>query len=400
MENECASDGDGDMCSGHGRCFAGECQCVQGYYGILCNSISERDVIVPGGKKKEEREELMIDGVATSGVASNGTEASAGLGRSLLALVEDGEQRLKKPTRASPPTSEQSEQKKPSPSSIRFVSASAKLKAIATSTMKLTARTGQKCPNSCSGHGDCDTSKGQCLCASGFTGLDCSKTSQVVLEESTGVEESTDGKTGISKQESTGTGCAATCKAERGTCESLNGHVQCVCRPDSMWSSGNSDGSPNLEKCDKEECPGRCGMDDASGIAKGACNERGECTCDIGFAGASCEIECPNRCSSHGRCDRNMAANTEASYHCFCESPWTGKACDQTSHSNVVVSSMVVIAIGTFIVGLCCIPLMREYWTQRETERYRDIIKGERDLRDQLEAMGISENGSVGSMNT
>merc|ERR1712127_770591 len=69
--------------------------------------------------------------------------------------------------------------------------------------------------------------------------------------------------TGISKQESTGTGCAATCKAERGTCESLNGHVQCVCRPDSMWSSGNSDGSPNLEKCDKEECPGRCGMDDA-----------------------------------------------------------------------------------------------------------------------------------------
>ena len=48
---------------------------------------------------------------------------------------------------------------------------------------------------------------------------------------------------------------------------------------------------------------------------------------------------------------------------------------------------------------------MREYWTQRETERYRDIIKGERDLRDQLEAMGISDNGGgggggVGSMNT
>ena len=84
-----------------------------------------------------------------------------------------------------------------------------------------------------------------------------------MLEESTGVEESTDVKTGISKQESTGTGCAATCKTEHGTCESLNGKVQCVCRPDSLWSSGNSDGSPNLEKCDKEECPGRCGMDDA-----------------------------------------------------------------------------------------------------------------------------------------
>ena len=58
MENECASDVDGDVCSGRGRCFAGECQCVQGYYGILCNSISERDVIVPGGKK--EKEELHV----------------------------------------------------------------------------------------------------------------------------------------------------------------------------------------------------------------------------------------------------------------------------------------------------------------------------------------------------
>ena len=94
-----------------------------------------------------------------------------------------------------------------------------------------------------------------------------------------------------------------------------------------------------------------------------------------------------------------MASNAETSYHCFCESPWTGKACDRTAHSNVVVSSMVVIAIGTFIIGLCCIPLMREYWQQRETERYRDIIKGERDLRDQLEAMGIAEGGG-GSLNS
>ena len=153
MENECASDGDGDVCSGHGRCFAGECQCVQGYYGILCNSISERDVIVPGGKK--EKEELIIDGVVAAaaelGVASNGTGVSAGLGRSLLALVEDGEERLKKPTRAaSSQTSEQNELKKHSTtSSIRFVSSSSKLKAAAASTMKLTARIGNKCPNSC-----------------------------------------------------------------------------------------------------------------------------------------------------------------------------------------------------------------------------------------------------------
>jgi len=143
---------------------------------------------------------------------------------------------------------------------------------------------------------------------------------------------------------------------------------------------------------DREMCPGRCGMDDSSGIAKGMCNAMGMCECDVGYAGDSCEVECVNRCSSHGRCEKNMASNSKTSYHCFCESPWTGVACDKTAHSNVVVSSMVIVAIATFIVGLCCIPLMREYWQQREQSRYRDIIKGERDLRDQLEAMGINSS--------
>ena len=128
------------------------------------------------------------------------------------------------------------------------------------------------------------------------------------------------------------------------------------------------------------------------GIAKGECTDLGMCECDVGYAGDSCEVECTNRCSSHGRCMKNMASNEKTSYHCFCESPWTGAACDVTAHSNIVVSSMVIVAIATFIVGLCCIPLMREYWQQREQERYRDIIKGERDLRDQLEAMGISSS--------
>ena len=54
-----------------------------------------------------------------------------------------------------------------------------------------------------------------------------------------------------------------------------------------------------------------------------------------------------------------------------------------------MVNSMVVVACIVFAMGLCCVPLMKEYWQERENKRYRDIIKGERDLRDQLEEMGI-----------
>jgi hypothetical protein len=260
------------------------------------------------------------------------------------------------------------------------------------STKVTVAATPISCPGDCSGHGDCDEEKGECLCASGWSGLDCSKQSQIALEKASGVVTTTDPVTGTTTTKETGTGCAATCNSARGTCETINGNMQCLCKPNSMWASGNADSTPNTQKCDREMCPGRCGMDDSSGIAKGMCNAMGMCECDVGYAGDSCEVECVNRCSSHGRCEKNMASNSKTSYHCFCESPWTGVACDKTAHSNVVVSSMVIVAIATFIVGLCCIPLMREYWQQREQSRYRDIIKGERDLRDQLEAMGINSS--------
>jgi hypothetical protein len=79
-----------------------------------------------------------------------------------------------------------------------------------------------------------------------------------------------------------------------------------------------------------------------------------------------------------------MASNEDASYHCFCESPWTGAACDKTAHASMVVNSLVIVAIVTFVMGLCCIPLAKEYWQQREQQRYKDIIKGDSDLRDQI----------------
>ena len=97
-----------------------------------------------------------------------------------------------------------------------------------------------------------------------------------------------------------------------------------------------------------------------------------------------------NRCSSHGRCDRNMNAGDDAvSYHCFCEPQWTGAACDAMAHSGLVANSLIVISILTFVIGLCCIPFMKEYWQEQEKQRYQEIIQGDDDLRDQLEKMGI-----------
>ena len=58
----------------------------------------------------------------------------------------------------------------------------------------------------------------------------------------------TDPVTGTTTTKETGTGCAATCNSARGTCETINGNMQCLCKPNSMWASGNADSTPNTQK--------------------------------------------------------------------------------------------------------------------------------------------------------
>ena len=194
---------------------------------------------------------------------------------------------------------------------------------------------------------------------------------QAKKTELEGVKQASDGS---ERFQSTGTGCHATCKSDRGTCvESKNAksgqmEMKCKCKAGSMWTNGNDPLS-----CDKEECPKRCGMA-ADGVANGVC-VLGACKCDNGFGGNDCTHMCPQRCSGHGRCE--MSQNNDKSYHCFCEAPWTGIACDQATHSNLMVSSMIAVAIITFIVGLCCIPLMKEYWEKREKDKYLAIVRGD-----------------------
>ena len=52
------------------------------------------------------------------------------------------------------------------------------------------------------------------------------------------------------------------------------------------------------------ECPGWDGVSMASVCSnRGLCNYEGECECNPGFVGRSCEYECPNGCSGHGVCE-------------------------------------------------------------------------------------------------
>ena len=218
---------------------------------------------------------------------------------------------------------------------------------------KASRATASTCPNGCSNNGVCKNSV--CECNPGFSGSDCGQLSQAKKKELLN-------------------SCKATCKPERGTCvegksvKTGQMEVTCKCKPGSMWTNGADPSS-----CDKEQCPKRCGMG-ADGVANGVC-VMGVCKCDNGFGGEDCTHMCPQRCSGHGKCEKS--GNDDKSYHCFCEAPWTGAACDQAAHSNLMVSSMIAVAIITFIVGLCCIPLMKEYWEKREKDKYLAIVRGD-----------------------
>ena len=149
--------------------------------------------------------------------------------------------------------------------------------------------------NACNGHGTC-TGTGQCECDDGwytsFGGEQCSMS------------------------------CASTgivCPSERGTCQSIGGIVQCICRPG--FYGANCD--LTCESTTNQPCSGHgtCGLTSLGAPI---------CTCETHYVGNMCQHSCPGNqdypstCSGHGTCQVEGEA---AVCNCLKDSNWLGFDC-------------------------------------------------------------------------
>ncbi|XP_042323043.1 stabilin-2 isoform X2 [Sceloporus undulatus] len=95
------------------------------------------------------------------------------------------------------------------------------------------------------------------------------------------------------------------------------------------------------------ECQACPGGPEGSCNNRGTCDEgyarTGECSCNSGFNGTSCELCLPGRygldcksceCTANGQCDEGITGSGQ----CFCETEWTGRLCETKLASSPVCS--------------------------------------------------------------
>ncbi|XP_054267852.1 teneurin-a-like isoform X4 [Macrosteles quadrilineatus] len=159
---------------------------------------------------------------------------------------------------------------------------------------------------SCSGHGSCVM--GRCYCKAGWQGTNCSQVDQKVYQCLPGCSEhgTYDLETGacICEEFWTGPDCSqAVCSLDcgvHGRCD----QGQCVCLPG--WSG---------ERCDLLPCDSRC-------AEHGQC-KNGTCVCSQGWNGRHCTLPgCVNACNRHGSC-----VLVDGDYQCQCSDGWAGVDC-------------------------------------------------------------------------
>ena len=154
------------------------------------------------------------------------------------------------------------------------------------------------CPGSCSGHGICNGTSGDCKCSKGYARDDCS------LKLT----------------------CPADC-SKRGNCiEDRLGAATppydglCVCETPFTGPGCGEMPCPNATSSGNDtdaEGGGMCG-------GHGACvASKGMCDCDLGFAGPACTLKCDNNCTNHGVCFSNINGRAV----CACEEGWRGTNC-------------------------------------------------------------------------
>lgn len=143
--------------------------------------------------------------------------------------------------------------------------------------------------NACNGHGTCG-STGLCQCDDGWFSIEGGEQCDTTCPD---------------------------CPADKGTCTSVAGILQCICKPGYYGKNCQS------------ECPGGV-LGPCSGHGTCAFSNAGnlECTCDAHWTNDACDTRCPgdenlpSPCSGHGTC-----SYVDGEGKCTCDSPWTGDDC-------------------------------------------------------------------------
>ncbi|XP_040567553.1 teneurin-m isoform X3 [Lepeophtheirus salmonis] len=166
----------------------------------------------------------------------------------------------------------------------------------------------RNCPKGCSNHGECVL--GQCQCASGYEGPDCSESICPILCSGNG-----DYEDGICRCYPGWKG--SECHLRHDECEvpECGGRGKCV-EGTCLCSRGFNGAS-----CEKSDC------EDPSCSGHGFCVD-GSCICRKGWRGVKCDVidnearQCLPDCSGHGVFDLE-------SQKCICHGEWTGRDCSK-----------------------------------------------------------------------